>query len=630
MNAQNNPTLLTCPTCNAPLDFDGVHTVIRCKFCGNTSVIPASVTDGSKAPISDWDEISRLALSGRLDEAAERFGIAFNSDADISRIAVEAIANGKLVTSIGVSNLTPQQLSDGMDEVQRLAAKGEMIDAIKRYRELFDVDLKSAKETVEQIAAWSRSHLVDSSVEIPSVPSTMQKRRSGIIVTIAVMLLLLGGLVALILGGVFTPHYLTTQEDVLIPASAETGQRMVSAFYDPMGDKRFIGLIDMDSGKLRWKSDPVNEVTSYLVAGQGVVYSANGSRLTAYSLDEGYPVWQTEMSDKLAYGENPLLVVTGRVVVLTADQKITAYDAATGKQSWSRQLNAYEKELRLLGNELVVKDYLPGTYNLALYFLNPLTGVELSRLSPVCMTSNTSYTIENDTLIAYDAPDNSLYLVFSEGCIQRIDLMGKTITWSVTREDTFDRLYSGYTYLLTSDSMYFGNAGELVQVRKIDGEIKALLNEADFSVYPLAQSGDTLLVRAKRTRGTTRFELWGVNADTGTLTWQRSLQNAEPLEPPDEMAGLIDDSGWGWTWHLSDAGLVLLTFAGEPNQVTIETLDPSNGTVRTKQVIAIKQIAGDFYSIPLVIAWQGSTVILDIDNHLFSLDTLTGKVKVIY
>ncbi len=41
------PTLLTCPTCNAPLDYDGVHSVIRCKFCGNTSVVPASLMPDS-------------------------------------------------------------------------------------------------------------------------------------------------------------------------------------------------------------------------------------------------------------------------------------------------------------------------------------------------------------------------------------------------------------------------------------------------------------------------------------------------------------------------------------------------------------------------------------------------------
>ena len=630
MPEDNNPILLTCPTCNAPLNFDGVHNVVRCKFCGNPSVIPVSVTADTKAPISDWDEISRLALSGKLDEAAERFGIAFNSDTDISRIAVEAIANGRLVTSTGTSRLDPQQLSDGMEEIQRLASKGEMIDAIRRYRELFDVDLKSAKETVELIANWNRSNLIETSNDVPTVPFSRKNNRSGTIITVAVLLLLLGGLMALILGGAFTPHYLTTQEDVLIPASGETGQRVVSAFYDPMRDKRFIGLIDMDSGKLRWKSDPENDITSFLAADQDVVFSVIGSRLTAYSLGDGLPKWQTEMSDTLAYGEKPLVVVTGRVLVLTSDQKITAYDAASGKQSWSRQLNAYEKELRLFGNELVLSDYLPDTYDLALYFLNPLTGEEQARLFPLCAAHNSTYTIDSDTLIAYDAPEDSLYLVFSEGCIQRVDLAEKTMTWSVSRKDTFDRLYSGYTYLLTGDSLFFGNAGELVQVRKIDGEIRSVLGEADYSVYPLAQNGDTLLVRAKRTRGTTRFELWGINIDSGTLAWQRSLQNCEPLEPPDEMAGLVDDSGWGWTWHLNDAGLVTLTFAGEPNQVTIETLDPANGTVRTKQVVALKKVTGDFYTIPLVVAWQENTVILDIDNSLFSLDTLTGKLNVIY
>lgn len=149
-------------------------------------------------------------------------------------------------------------------------------------------------------------------------------------------------------------------------------------------------------------------------------------------------------------------------------------------------------------------------------------------------------------------------------------------------------------------------------------------------LIPLAMSGDNLIVRAKKTRGTAQFGLWGVNADSGVITWQRTLKNADPIDPPDEMAGLVDDTDWAWTWHLTDTGLVLLMFSGEPNQVVVETLNSADGTSIGKQIIPIKKISGDFYSIPAIISWQGPIAYMDIEGDFYSLDLTTMKVEWIY
>jgi hypothetical protein len=109
-----------------------------------------------------------------------------------------------------------------------------------------------------------------------------------------------------------------------------------------------------------------------------------------------------------------------------------------------------------------------------------------------------------------------------------------------------------------------------------------------------------------------------------------NMQDAEPIDPPDEMAGLVDDTDHGWTWQVDEKGLTLLTFRGEPNQVTVETFDLSNGSSLGSRVVKLNQVSGDFYSIPKVIGWQGSVVYLDIDTAIFGLDTSTGKLKLIY
>jgi len=202
--------------------------------------------------------------------------------------------------------------------------------------------------------------------------------------------------------------------------------------------------------------------------------------------------------------------------------------------------------------------------------------------------------------------------------------------WNGIDQNTFNFLCEGFSFLLNDQYLYFGNGGALVKIAKSTGDKKILVSNSDYSLIPLAQSGDNLVVCAKRTRRTVQFELWGVNADSGTIKWQRNMKDVDPLDPPDEIAGLIDDTDWGWTWHMTDEGMVLLTFCGEPNQVVIETLNPADGTSLGKQTVALKKISSDFYSIPLIISWQGPVAYMDIESNIYSLDLSTMKLDLIY
>jgi hypothetical protein len=141
----------------------------------------------------------------------------------------------------------------------------------------------------------------------------------------------------------------------------------------------------------------------------------------------------------------------------------------------------------------------------------------------------------------------------------------------------------------------------------------------------MAVTGDTLLVRARRTRGTERFEIWGLNTTTGEILWQKDLQGASPIDPPNEMAGLIDNTDYGWTWRMTTAGMQILTFKGEPNQLVIETLSLADGSMTSGYILPLKEIFGDFYSVPTVIGWQGDVIYLNTDTILYGIDTITGK-----
>jgi hypothetical protein len=170
----------------------------------------------------------------------------------------------------------------------------------------------------------------------------------------------------------------------------------------------------------------------------------------------------------------------------------------------------------------------------------------------------------------------------------------------------------------------------LVSVDKSDGNMKILLENKDYEFLPLAADGDVLIVRARRARGTERFELWGVDRVSGERMWQSDFGKARPLDPPNKLSGLVDSDEYGWTWRQVPEGLVLIEFQAEPNQIALKTINTATGTALDTKTIALKKVSGDFYSVPEIIAWQGQIAYFKVDTNLYGFDILTGEIKFAY
>lgn len=339
------------------------------------------------------------------------------------------------------------------------------------------------------------------------------------------------------------------------------------------------------------------------------------------------------MPDKLNDGDSTLLVSAGRVITDNADQTVQAYDATTGSLVWSKRLAGYDRTLRLMGNSLVVMDYTDKDNNYGLVFLDPVSGEQQHVITPTCTHDDYSYNaLDTDSGLAYDQAGNALYVVpdASYACMMRIDLASGQTTWQVTGDESFSFVPNGFQFLMTDSTLYFSSDNDLLAMDKATGTTKVLLTNPDYESLPPAMSGDNLIVRARRTRGTERFELWGVNAASGDQVWQKIMQGAEPLDPPDVLVGLVDDTDWGYTWKLVPGGLVLITFQGKPNQVMLETVNPADGTSLGRQTIALKNVSGDFYSIPTMISRQDNILYFSLETNIYSLDLTAGKLKRVY
>jgi tetratricopeptide (TPR) repeat protein len=267
MSAENKPVVLTCPTCNAPLDFDGLHTLVRCKFCGNTSVVPATLVSGQNTASDGLDAIRTLVNRGDLQGAIQQFQSLFGMDPEEARDAALAINEGRLATLDHSGKHSSSELVEAMQQVQRLAAEGNKEGAVKLYRETFDTSMSLAQKVIEQIANWNPQQPFPSiSTTIPSLPvqSSTERRLGGwIAAIILVPLVLIGAMIFFITRGF---HYNSLQNDLLVPVANNSEQKIAAEFYDSNKETRFIGLVDVQAGKLLWKTDPLKEVIATLPA----------------------------------------------------------------------------------------------------------------------------------------------------------------------------------------------------------------------------------------------------------------------------------------------------------------------------------------------------------------------------
>lgn len=636
----NAPTSLDCPTCGAPLDADGTSAVIRCKFCGNVSLIPGLLPTQAAAPASALDEIRRVAGGGNLADAIERYRQTYGVDQQEARNAIDALQAGRLATPSTAGLHSPEELTKALVEVQHRLSAGDKIGAIKVYRENYDVSLARAKYAIEQIAAGQTAS-PEAGFSTPAVIA--HERRTSpagkIIATFITLAIILGVSAAVVFamlqpGGPLTKHYYPNEPVALVASGQDTGPDIAALFYNTDADSRFIGLVDGTTGKLRWQAAKLSGdgFANAVASGPDLVYAANGSDLLAYKKSDGSLAWQAQMPDKVNYGPSTLLVATGRVITNNADQTIQAYDAETGVLAWSKRLSGYDRTLRLMGDSLVVIDTIDNNYHYGLVFLDPATGAQKNLVTPTCTYNDYTSDIDTDTGLIYDQAENALFLVYdtSYGCVQRLDLSSGQTSWSASAKNNFNFSPDGFQYLMTGSSLYFSNSNDLMVVDKSTGSMQVLLTNPDYNLLPLGMAGEKLIVRARRTRGTERFELWGVEAGSGNLAWRLDMQGAEPIDPPNEMSGLIDDTSSGWTWRLAPSGLVLIKFQAKPNQLMLETFNPADGTSQGKQTIALNKVSGDFYSIPTVIGWQGSLVYLSLESNIYVLDVTTGKLKLIY
>lgn len=422
------PQAFKCPSCTAALDYDGQAEAVTCDYCGTTVLVPDS-----------WRRIPSEVDS---------------SDAEAANI----------------------------HEILRLVQDGRKIEAIKVYRETFDVGLKEAKEAVDHLSRGEPTAVYVST----ATAATAGSSGCGCTLPIFIMLIMvgLGGLIfyaqSPARAGQIMERFVTGDFEAAIADLSDAASNVNRATYgnprlaDPAAD---VTTADPDLLLETWvyggETIPVNlSYTSYeaetdnrrvqwevpqgqsgsTATGVGVseqaVFVATETALQAYDRADGAPLWETVLSDLIHSGcETCIQATREQVVVLTADNRLEAFDIQNGRSLWQRLLArpsflrpspGYQPFL-LVDEWVVVLDALPemGPADNGLHLIDVRTGELVRLLSPACPDPAQFFDddhLGHDSQVVVDPTNNTAVFLFGTGmvdqlCLQKWDLISGEQMW---------------------------------------------------------------------------------------------------------------------------------------------------------------------------------------------------------
>ena len=177
----HSPKTLTCASCGAPLDYDGHSTFVQCKFCKTTSVMPGARENQAQLTPGLLAEIRTLAEGGNMLEAVRRFREATGVDLKTAKSSVEMLVSGRVMVASQVISgpLTAEQTGQILEQVQELLRADNKVEAIRRYREATDVSMVKSRDVVERVEAALKGLPPPQPLEIPGQLSPYQPASSA-------------------------------------------------------------------------------------------------------------------------------------------------------------------------------------------------------------------------------------------------------------------------------------------------------------------------------------------------------------------------------------------------------------------------------------------------------------------
>ncbi|MBN1438532.1 MAG: PQQ-binding-like beta-propeller repeat protein [Anaerolineales bacterium] len=408
----------------------------------------------------------------------------------------------------------------------------------------------------------------------------------------------------------------------------------ISLVYDSTAETYLFTRLNPARGKVIWRGKPFDEISDVdrIAAGDGKFFTVEGTKLYAYRAADGAELWQAGLSDQLGYCDECLSATHSRVIVLTADYNLQVFDAETGASAWSRWMDGYTKGFTLADGGLWVIDKVGGASRLV--FLDLADGSVLNQITPECRRSDGLVSSPLDSISPFlldpspsvRSSERSVYLLYGwhPGCIECRDAASGTLLWQTISEEGFSPSRD-FAVLMTTETLFFAYQDTLWSVGKSDGGLRVVSTGGDYHLAPLALERGVLVLRTKRTRGTTQFGLRGVDPLRGETLWEYPIPGGNPADPPEAVYRHVDQDASIWSWRMVDGRIRLFLFQADPSRITFDAIDPQTGTVSDHAVLALP-IDGDSYFGPEILTWHGTTIWFVADGTLLAVDVSTATL----
>lgn len=389
----------------------------------------------------------------------------------------------------------------------------------------------------------------------------------------------------------------TLSRVILLPSGNDNSPDFLTFAYQNSASTYALTYVDALSSTIRWQGPPLKEwYNTKVLSTPDQLYFTDETKLYALSRKDGQVIWQTSLADKLAPScPDCFELMENHLVALVQGGTVQGFDAQSGQLIWSKRLNS-ETSGRFLsvGSQLLIFDRTQDNRQNLMNVINLISGENEGELTlPECAGE----WIDFDHPLVYNQERSQLYFIagniIGPACLQIWDVAGQKMIQEITFEglalpsDFREFISNQAKAIWAGEKLYFAatqkinnnDEGAIVGVSPVDGQWRVIVHAPDYKLVPLATADNLLMVRAIRSRGTERSELWGVDLASGEPRWQYVLQaprwykesGAEPM----------------WDWHLTPAGLAVLQIFGDPDQLTLDILNPQTGVSTGQKTIPL-------------------------------------------
>jgi outer membrane protein assembly factor BamB len=448
----------------------------------------------------------------------------------------------------------------------------------------------------------------------------------------AFLILLLGGIgISVLLSSVFSDAkvdggvriYTFTNLKLIPAAETETGQQLLGVSYNSDETRKLSLLNFSQSPIVRWQSANLGDesyLSKYVQAGDNVVLVSKTS-ISAWRKSDGSKIWETSLSDQLPSNcDTCLLATSDMIFALTQIGTLHAIDLQTGQQKWYKNFDEWHDGIAVFNDNPLVAHNQDGVASLVTY--DGQNGQVLNVSQPTC--PNNIFTDDdqefdlNSAIITQPGDYYLIYGFWEPGCFEKWDPVNFSRTWQSLMPEEIAR--GNQLYLFTGQSIFITTErnNKIWKVNESDGDSSLFLENENYTIRPLLFQSGILIVEAYRTKGSTRYEIWGYDSNSGERLWQIIPDASRALS--DNPSSIIDSSGV-YAITLQDGQLIMLQAFDEPARLTFDQIELTGGVRKAQTTYTLPDQT--VFSLTLI-GWQNHIAWLEADG-IYGFDAYTGQ-----